>query len=115
MVCAHCGVPPETSVLCFATLLLILGFGGVCGKIKEFVSLPLILSNGLLFNIGLCRRPHIINEPTAAAVTYGLDKEKIGEHNILICDPNGGVFDVSLMPFIERPDKEVGGLLHVLG
>ncbi|KAI6038695.1 hypothetical protein EDC04DRAFT_3018223 [Pisolithus marmoratus] len=57
--------------------------------------------------------PHIINEPTAAAVTYGLDKEKISEHNILICNPNSGVFDVSLTPFIEHPDKEVGGLLHV--
>jgi len=38
----------------------------------------------------------IINEPTAAAIAYGLDK-KGGEQNILIFDLGGGTFDVSLL------------------
>jgi heat shock protein 5 len=38
----------------------------------------------------------IINEPTAAAIAYGLDK-KDGEKNILVCDLGGGTFDVSLL------------------
>eukprot|EP01083_Nonionella_stella_P027692 76265_1 len=38
----------------------------------------------------------IINEPTAAAIAYGLDK-KGGERNILIFDLGGGTFDVSLL------------------
>jgi L1 cell adhesion molecule like protein len=39
----------------------------------------------------------IINEPTAAAIAYGLDKKKGGETNILIFDLGGGTFDVSLL------------------
>jgi len=38
----------------------------------------------------------IINEPTAAAIAYGLDK-KDGEKNILVFDLGGGTFDVSLL------------------
>jgi len=38
----------------------------------------------------------IINEPTAAAIAYGLDK-KGGEKNILVFDLGGGTFDVSLL------------------
>ncbi|MEG0146638.1 MAG: molecular chaperone DnaK, partial [Clostridia bacterium] len=37
----------------------------------------------------------IINEPTAAALAYGLDKEEA--HKILVYDLGGGTFDVSLM------------------
>ncbi|KAK4424537.1 Luminal-binding protein 5 [Sesamum alatum] len=37
----------------------------------------------------------IINEPTAAAIAYGLDKE--GEKNILVFDLGGGTFDVSVL------------------
>merc|ERR1712232_532377 len=37
----------------------------------------------------------IINEPTAAAIAYGLDKKK--EKNILVYDLGGGTFDVSLL------------------
>lgn len=38
----------------------------------------------------------IINEPTAAAIAYGLDKQE-GEKNILVFDLGGGTFDVSLL------------------
>jgi len=39
----------------------------------------------------------IINEPTAAAIAYGLDKKTAGETNVLIFDLGGGTFDVSLL------------------
>ena len=39
----------------------------------------------------------IINEPTAAAIAYGLDKQGRGERNVLIFDLGGGTFDVSLL------------------
>lgn len=39
----------------------------------------------------------IINEPTAAALAYGLDKRSSKESNVLIFDLGGGTFDVSLL------------------
>ncbi|KFO84158.1 Heat shock 70 kDa protein, partial [Buceros rhinoceros silvestris] len=41
----------------------------------------------------------IINEPTAAAIAYGLDKKgtRAGEKNVLIFDLGGGTFDVSIL------------------
>jgi heat shock 70kDa protein 1/2/6/8 len=42
----------------------------------------------------------IINEPTAAAIAYGLDKKE-GERNILVFDLGGGTFDVSLLTIEE--------------
>jgi len=41
----------------------------------------------------------IINEPTAAAIAYGLDKKQAGsgERNVLIFDLGGGTFDVSIL------------------
>ena len=39
----------------------------------------------------------IINEPTAAAIAYGLDKNKDEDTNVLIFDLGGGTFDVSLL------------------
>lgn len=38
----------------------------------------------------------VINEPTAAAIAYGLDREGI-EENILVFDLGGGTFDVTLL------------------
>ena len=39
----------------------------------------------------------IINEPTAAAIAYGLDKTNEGEKTVLVFDLGGGTFDVSLL------------------
>ena len=39
----------------------------------------------------------VINEPTAAAIAYGLDKKNDGEQNILIFDCGGGTHDVSVL------------------
>ena len=39
----------------------------------------------------------VINEPTAAAIAYGLDKVKGKESNVLIFDLGGGTFDVSIL------------------
>jgi heat shock protein 5 len=39
----------------------------------------------------------IINEPTAAAIAYGLNDKSGGEKNILVFDLGGGTFDVSLL------------------
>ena len=49
---------------------------------------------GLIAGLNVMR---IINEPTAAAIAYGLDKGSQGERNILIFDLGGGTFDVSLL------------------
>ena len=43
----------------------------------------------------------IINEPTAAAIAYGLDKKGQGERNVMIFDLGGGTFDVSLLTIEE--------------
>ncbi|EEC14892.1 heat shock protein, putative, partial [Ixodes scapularis] len=43
----------------------------------------------------------IINEPTAAALAYGLDKNLKGEKNVLIFDLGGGTFDVSILTIDE--------------
>lgn len=39
----------------------------------------------------------IVNEPTAAAIAYGLDKTKESERQIIVYDLGGGTFDVSLL------------------
>jgi L1 cell adhesion molecule like protein len=39
----------------------------------------------------------IVNEPTAAAIAYGLDKKGAPEKNVLIFDLGGGTFDVSIL------------------
>ncbi|HCW1083655.1 TPA: molecular chaperone DnaK [Pseudomonas aeruginosa] len=42
----------------------------------------------------------IINEPTAAALAYGLDKAK-GDHTVIVYDLGGGTFDVSVIEIAE--------------
>ena len=49
----------------------------------------------------------IINEPTAAALAYGLDKNLSGEKNVLIFDLGGGTFDVSVLKIDEGSLFEV--------
>jgi len=49
---------------------------------------------GIIAGLNVLR---IINEPTAAAIAYGLDKKGQGERNVLIFDLGGGTFDVSLL------------------
>ena len=43
----------------------------------------------------------ILNEPTAAAIAYGMDKDYKSERNILVYDLGGGTFDVSLLQIDE--------------
>ncbi|KAL0633056.1 Hsp70 chaperone [Maublancomyces gigas] len=54
--------------------------------------------SGLIAGLNVLR---IINEPTAAAIAYGLDKKTVGERNVLIFDLGGGTFDVSLLTIEE--------------
>jgi len=49
---------------------------------------------GIISGLNVLR---ILNEPTAAAIAYGLDKKGQGEKNVLIFDLGGGTFDVSLL------------------
>lgn len=59
---------------------------------------------GLIAGLNVLR---IINEPTAAAIAYGLDKlSEQGRRHVLIFDLGGGTFDVSLLA-IERGFFEV--------
>jgi L1 cell adhesion molecule like protein len=56
---------------------------------------------GLIAGLNVLR---VINEPTAAAIAYGLDKKSergTGEKNVLIFDLGGGTFDVSLLTIEE--------------
>ncbi|KAJ0817257.1 putative Heat shock protein 70 family [Helianthus annuus] len=61
----------------------------------------------------------IINEPTAAAIAYGLDKKmsRKGEQNVLIFDLGGGTFDVSILTIEEGifEVKSTAGDTHLGG
>ena len=59
----------------------------------------------------------IINEPTAAAIAYGLDKKLKSEQNILIFDLGGGTFDVSILTIEEGifEVKSTAGDTHLGG
>jgi molecular chaperone DnaK (HSP70) len=59
----------------------------------------------------------IINEPSAAAIAYGLDKKVVGERNVLIFDLGGGTFDVSLLTIEEGifEAKATAGDTHLGG
>ncbi|KAJ8915041.1 hypothetical protein NQ315_016016, partial [Exocentrus adspersus] len=59
---------------------------------------------GMIAGINVLR---IINEPTAAALAYGLDKNLKGEKNVLIFDLGGGTFDVSILTIDEGSLFEV--------
>lgn len=57
----------------------------------------------------------IINEPTAAAIAYGLDKKSSKEKNILIFDCGGGTHDVSILTLEDSvfEVKATGGDTHL--
>jgi heat shock 70kDa protein 1/2/6/8 len=59
----------------------------------------------------------IINEPTAAAIAYGLDRQTEEEKNILIYDLGGGTFDVSILTIEDRifEVKSTAGDTHLGG
>jgi len=59
----------------------------------------------------------IINEPTAAAIAYGLDKKGQKEKNVLIFDLGGGTFDVSILTIEEGifEVKSTAGDTHLGG
>jgi L1 cell adhesion molecule like protein len=59
----------------------------------------------------------ILNEPTAAALAYGLDKKISEELNVLIFDLGGGTFDVSILSIDEGvfEVKSTGGDTHLGG
>ncbi|CAF3311184.1 unnamed protein product [Rotaria sp. Silwood2] len=59
----------------------------------------------------------IINEPTAAAIAYGLDKQTAGEKTVLIFDLGGGTFDVSVLKIEEGifEVKSTAGDTHLGG
>ena len=69
---------------------------------------------GLIAGLNVLR---IINEPTAAAIAYGLDKKTEGERNVLIFDLGGGTFDVSLLTIEEGifEVKSTAGDTHLGG
>ena len=69
---------------------------------------------GLIAGLNVLR---IINEPTAAAIAYGLDKKSEGERNVLIFDLGGGTFDVSLLTIEEGifEVKSTAGDTHLGG
>ncbi|KAK1595004.1 hsp70-like protein [Colletotrichum navitas] len=69
---------------------------------------------GLIAGLNVLR---IINEPTAAAIAYGLDKKADGERNVLIFDLGGGTFDVSLLTIEEGifEVKSTAGDTHLGG
>jgi len=71
---------------------------------------------GIIAGLNITR---IINEPTAAAIAYGLDKKSSadGEKNILIFDLGGGTFDVSVLSIDEGifEVKSTAGDTHLGG
>ncbi|XP_021760868.1 heat shock cognate 70 kDa protein 2-like [Chenopodium quinoa] len=69
---------------------------------------------GIIAGLNVLR---IINEPTAAAFAYCLDKKASGRKNVMVFDLGGGTFDVSLV-VIEKESfevKSVNGDTHLGG
>lgn len=60
---------------------------------------------------------NIINEPTAAAIAYGVDKKVTNQRNVMIYDLGGGTFDVAILSITNSifDVKAVGGDTHLGG
>ncbi|GLJ46844.1 hypothetical protein SUGI_0988190 [Cryptomeria japonica] len=94
-----------------------------CGVKKAVITVPAYFNDsqkratkdaGKIAGLDVMR---IINEPTAAAITYGFDALEEGTRNILVFDLGGGTFDVSIVT-VERGKvevKAVGGDMHLGG
>lgn len=54
----------------------------------------------------------IINEPTAAALAYGIDKQE-KTHTVLVYDLGGGTFDVSILDIAEGTFEVLLSLIHI--
>lgn len=73
---------------------------------------------GIIAGLNVLR---IINEPTAAAIAYGLQKKHDGEKNILVYDLGGGTFDISILTVDNSAEggvyevKAVAGNTHLGG
>ena len=69
---------------------------------------------GLIAGLNVLR---VLNEATAAAIAYGIDKKTQGEKNVLIFDLGGGTFDVSLLTIEDGlfEVKAVAGDTHLGG
>jgi L1 cell adhesion molecule like protein len=69
---------------------------------------------GMIAGLNVLR---IINEPTAAALAYGLDKKKTGEQHVVIFDYGGGTLDISLITIDDGvfEVKATGGNTHCGG
>ncbi|THD19220.1 Major heat shock 70 kDa protein Bbb [Fasciola hepatica] len=63
-------------------------------KLPECKSRQATKDSGAIAGLNVLR---IINEPTAAAIAYGLDKKVGSERHVLIFDLGGGTFDVSIL------------------
>ena len=57
----------------------------------------------------------VINEPTAAAIAYGFDKEKELNEKILVFDLGGGTFDVSILCIKKDENNSNSKVFQVLG
>ncbi len=57
----------------------------------------------------------VINEPTAAAFAYGLDKGGVKEQKILVFDLGGGTLDVTIMSFVEEDGQATFEVLSTSG
>ncbi len=57
----------------------------------------------------------VINEPTAAAFAYGLDKSAAKEQKILVFDLGGGTLDVTIMSFVEEDGQATFEVLSTSG
>ena len=108
------------------------GFGGGCGgdrgrepqELILTVTVPAYFNDsqrqatkdaGVICGLNVLR---IINETTAAAIAYGLDKKKgASECNVLIFDLGGGTFDVSILTIEEGifKVKSTAGDTHLGG
>src|SRR3982751_2178570 len=57
----------------------------------------------------------IINEPTAAALAFGLDKNEKGDRKIAVYDLGGGTFDVSIIEIADVDGEKQFGVLSTNG